>query len=69
MVEVRRRVVTGVVIPFPRARAHRRATRRARRAGEILLFTGVRYERMPDPGPEPVARPPRSFARRRRRSA
>lgn len=45
---------TGIVIPFPpppprRARAEA-ADGQAR--GELLLFMGVRYERMPDGDPE-----------------
>lgn len=36
--------------------------------GEILLFTGVRYERAPDPTPSGPSMPDGRPARRRRRS-
>ena len=46
----------GDLIPFPPAA--RRQTRPAPAAdeprGQILLFMGVRYERQPEPGPEPT---------------
>lgn len=69
MVEVGRRV-TGVVIPFPRVSHRARAAADDGGAtGEILLFTGVRYERLPDPTPEPSpALDGRSRSARRRRS-
>ena len=36
---------------------------------EILFFLGVRYERMPDPAPEPADRPTRAVRRPRKRRA
>jgi hypothetical protein len=45
---------TGAVIPFPGSacRPSRPALRADEPRGEILLFTGVRYERLePKPGP------------------
>jgi hypothetical protein len=68
MVEVGRRV-TGVVIPFPRVGHRARTADDGGAPGEILLFTGVRYERLPDPTPEPSpALDGRSRSGRRRRS-
>lgn len=62
---------TGAVIPFPHpsSRPAHRASRADQCTGEILLFTGVRYERQPEPSPEP-SRPLSSDGRpgRRRRS-
>jgi hypothetical protein len=64
----------GVVIPFPgpASRPLRPALRADQPRGEILLFTGVRYEWQPEPNPEP-SKPalPHGSARsgrRRRRS-
>ncbi|GJE81387.1 MULTISPECIES: hypothetical protein [Methylorubrum] len=57
----RDRTPTGSVVPFAPA-----TTRRFRREaddaprGQILLFTGVRYERMPDAEALPVPRRRRS---------
>lgn len=44
---------TGAVIPFPGSghRPSRPALRADEPRGEILLFTGVRYERSSDPAP------------------
>jgi hypothetical protein len=59
---------SGVIITFPdpASRPHRSALRPDEPRGEILLFTGVRYERLePNPGP---SRPFASDGRRRRRS-
>jgi hypothetical protein len=54
MFEIGRRA-TAVVIPFPRAGHRARAAAGNGGApGEILLFTGVRYERLPEPIPEPA---------------
>ena len=58
----------GVIITFPDRvdRPHRAAPRPGEPRGEILLFTGVRYERLePSPGP---SRPFASDRGRRRRS-
>jgi hypothetical protein len=46
---------SAVLIPFPGsvARATRSPLRDGEPRGEILLFTGVRYERQVDPNPEP----------------
>ena len=57
----------GVIIAFPdlAARPARPALSADEPRGEILLFTGVRYERLePNPGP---SRPFASDGRRRRR--
>lgn len=55
------------VIPFaPRRRPVERASpERAQQAADILFFTGVRYERQPDPSPatKPTRRTPRGAAR------
>ena len=63
---------TGAVIPFPGAagRPSRPALRADEPRGEILLFTGVRYERQvePTPGPfKPLASEGQRKARRPRR--
>jgi hypothetical protein len=44
---------TCVIIPFPdlESRAKLPSDGRTQPLGQILLFTGVRYERMPDPAP------------------
>jgi hypothetical protein len=44
---------TCVIIPFPDAavRAKPPAEGRTEPLGRLLLFTGVRYERRPDPSP------------------
>ena len=57
----RDRAPTGSVVPFAPAMA-RRFRREADDAprGQILLFTGVRYERMPDAETLPVPRRRRS---------
>ncbi len=58
---------TGAVIPFPGSagRPSRPALRADEPRGEILLFTGVRYERHePNPGP---SRPLATDGRGRRR--
>jgi hypothetical protein len=66
--------LTGVVIPFPNPapRRVRIALRADEPRGEILLFTGIRYEWQPEPNPEPSAPPvssgPSRTSRRRRRS-
>lgn len=57
----------GVIIAFraPSSRQPRPALRADEPRGEILLFTGVRYERLdPNPGP---SRPAASDGRPRRR--
>jgi hypothetical protein len=48
---------TGLVIPFPDAatRALRTAPASNGPRGEILLFTGIRYEWRPEPSPAPSA--------------
>jgi hypothetical protein len=55
------------VIPFaPRRRSVDRAPPQgAQPVAEILFFTGVRYERQPEPSPaaKPVRRTPRATAR------
>lgn len=54
----------SVVIPFsprPRAALVQPAAPKAQPAAQILFFTGVRYERQPDPAPAPV----RAVRRRR----
>ncbi len=58
---------TGNVIRFPHPddRPARPALPDDAPRGEILLFTGVRYERQVEPSPEPVS-PGRRPARRRR---
>lgn len=68
MIEVGTRAA-GVVIPFTAThpRRARPAAANAQARGEILLFTGVRYERMPEPNPEPPALVGQSGAGRRRR--
>jgi hypothetical protein len=66
MVEIGMRVA-GVVIPFRRA-GHRAPAADGGALGQILLFTGVRYERLPEPTPEPCpALDGRSRSGRRRR--
>jgi hypothetical protein len=64
---------TGLVIPFPDAasRALRASPASNGPRGEVLLFTGVRYEWRPEPGPAPSAPlipggSPRNGRRRRR---
>ena len=59
---------TGVIIAFPDPRARSRASLgEAEPRGEILLFTGVRYERLEsNPGPSRVS--DGQSRRRRRRS-
>ena len=64
---------TGVVIPFPDAasRGLRAAPASSGPRGEILLFTGIRYEWQPEPSPAPSTPvvpggSPRSGRRRRR---
>lgn len=56
------------VIPFaPRRRSiARSASGEARQPAEILFFTGVRYERQPEPLPvaKPARRSPRASARK-----
>jgi hypothetical protein len=63
---------TGVVIQFPNpaCRRLRPALRADEPRGEILLFTGIRYEWQPEPNPEPSVPPVSSgpSSRRRRRS-
>lgn len=59
---------SGSIIAFPAA-SHRpaRAAPSADEArGQILLFTGVRYERQPEISPEPYASKGQSRGRRRR---
>jgi hypothetical protein len=62
---------TAAILPFrgePDRRA-RRAFEPDERRGEILLVTGVRYERAPEPGPTRPSSPAaagRSGGRRRR---
>jgi hypothetical protein len=71
MGEIRTRSA-GVIIAFPdlASRPHRPMLPPDAPRGEILLFTGVRYERLePNPGPSrPIAssRQPRTGGRRRR---
>lgn len=57
----------GTLLPFPASsgRPARRALGPEEPRGEILLFTGVRYERQIEPSPEPIS-PQRRPARRRR---
>lgn len=61
------------VIPFPeKALRPSRPPRADERPGEILLFTGIRYERLPEPGSDPsspqVSDGRSRTGRRRRRS-
>jgi hypothetical protein len=58
----------GVIITFPDAasRPNRNGLRAGEPRGEILLFTGVRYERL-EPSPSP-SRPFASDGRGRRRT-
>lgn len=66
--ESRSKIARGTIIPFPdaTARPHRSAPGADERTGVILLFTGVRYERMDvDNVPTP---PVASNGSRRRRS-
>jgi len=58
----------GAVLAFPEAadRPVRAPLSLDEPRGEILLFTGVRYERIPERGPEP-SRPAASDGRGRRR--
>jgi len=62
----------GTVVPFPgsASRRSRAALRDGDPRGEILLFTGVRYERLPAPSsePSPAARGQAKPGRGRRRS-
>jgi hypothetical protein len=48
---------TGLVIPFPDAATRALRTLPASNGprGEILLFTGIRYESRPEPSPAPSA--------------
>ncbi len=48
---------TGDLLPFPgpASRPRRRAIGASEPRGAILLFTGVRYERLPNPGGESPA--------------
>lgn len=50
---------TATVVPLSRAggRRFRREAEAAEPRGQILLFTGVRYERMPESDAEPDAEP------------
>ena len=58
----------GVVIPFPDlASRGLRTVQPGGPRGEILLFTGVRYEWQPEPTPAPTAPLLPSGASRRRR--
>lgn len=59
----------GVVVPFPDLppTSARRALSGDKPRGEILLFTGIRYERLSEPAPEP-SRPSSEGRKRRRRS-
>jgi len=62
---------TGVVIPFaPTIERRVRAPADGEARGEILLFTGVRYQRLTEPLPEPspVFDGRSGSGRRRRRS-
>ncbi len=58
---------TGTLIPFPdsSARPQRPALSADDPRGEILLFTGIRYERLAEPSPEPAD--PGHRPKRRRR--
>jgi hypothetical protein len=47
---------TVIHFPDPASRPVRTAIDGAERRGVILLFTGVRYERLSEPGPEPAPR-------------
>lgn len=65
MGDVSARPAAGI-IPFPdlSSRPHRKSLEPHEPRGQILLFTGVRYERLePNPGP---SRPLASDGRRRR---
>ena len=59
--------LTGSLLPFPASsdRPARRALGPEEPRGEILLFTGVRYERQIEPSPEPIS-PRRGSVKRRR---
>lgn len=64
---------TGTVIPFPDAasRGSRPVASNNEPRGEILLFTGIRYDWQPEPSPAPVtpaASGKRRTTRRRRPS-
>jgi hypothetical protein len=62
---------TGAVIPFPGSagRPSRPSLRADEPRGEILLFTGVRYERFSaNPEPSPAASGHSKAGRSRRRS-
>lgn len=58
---------TAAVVPFPGTsdRRARAAPEAGEPRGEILLFTGVRYERQPEPTPTPKG-PGLARGRRRR---
>ena len=60
---------TGLVIPFPDAAIRAMRTHRLGDGprGEILLFTGIRYERQIDREPEPPASDETGNRARRRR--
>ena len=49
----------GRVLPFPVGRVRRGPLPDGERTGRLLLFTGVRYERMTVPSPRPARRRPR----------
>jgi hypothetical protein len=62
-------VSSAIVIPFRMPAGRARVSSDGRR-GEILFFTGVRYERQVEPGPEPLTpgvSDGQTGARRRRR--
>lgn len=61
---------TGRIIPFPEPsdRRIREPLAADEPRGAILLFTGVRYERLSEPNPEPSPALSHGRARRRRRS-
>jgi hypothetical protein len=65
---------TGVVIPFPDPASRGMRPMQANNGprGEVLLFTGIRYDWQPEPNPASpsplVSGGPRPTGRRRRRS-
>jgi hypothetical protein len=61
---------TGMIIPFPDPpfRVRPAVVGACEPRGQILFFTGIRYERQPEPSPSPSFSDGHGPNRRRRRS-